>query len=191
MHVSEPSQADPDKAIDALTMNCTSGHESAAKSVSNSQTSSSDQSAASQASQHNFASQNTSRSSINYAAQSQDKHLPVESFSASLTSPRTVTKTVSHNTALKLWNDVGRSQSRLPALNTGGAVTEPHHTATTHGHKRTANGLVKPATSSQTTSPVETSQLGHTRHTSTTSSSTQISEVSYLQISNPFASDPM
>ena len=170
-------------------MKCTSTHELGTSSVSHSQTSSSNQSVASHASQYNSASQNTSQSPINHAAQVRDNAPPAESFNASLTPPRTVTKSVPHDTASKSNNNMGRPHSLLPALRTGGAASGGIHKETNHGQKRTASGHVKTATSSQTTSPVESLQLGHSRQTSTTSSSTQISEVGYIPMVKVIASN--
>lgn len=68
----------------------------------------------------------------------------------------------------------------IRVLITDDALDKPH----TGAPKRMANGEVKPSKSSLPTSPVESSQYGHSRNSSRTSRGSQIGEVGHLSQCN-------
>ncbi|MCJ1389687.1 hypothetical protein MMC18_002544 [Xylographa bjoerkii] len=146
--------------------------------VPNSQTSSSENSIASQESHQAPISQDTSQSSIDHNQQSQAA-LPRSETRLSDGSPPATSIDIhrlSPTFAVKDGN--ARLQLTLATLDTDGVPQPGHAPDAVHGQKRTASGHVKSASSSLATSPIEVLGKNHSRNTSTTSAGTQINELS-------------
>lgn len=176
-------RANCDKGVTAFSPDAvqTVALDSASQSLPNSQSSDSTESAASHLSQRHLASQNTSQSSLDHTIQSaQLDHEREVARLLTAADPTFGTAVPSYpqDPTRTFKEDKARLQPILPALDIGQSVQGSYHTSGAHGHKRTASGHIKTPSSSQTTSPVETRQCGHSRKHSSTSNTTQIGEVS-------------
>ena len=147
------------------------------QSLLNSQASNSTESAASQLSQYQFASQNTSQSSLEHPIQSGREVAHVHS--APVPTDKTAVHAYPQDPTQTFKGDRAKVQPILPALDVSQSVQQGYRTHGAHGQKRTASGHVKTPSSSQTTSPVDAAQFGHSRRHSAASSGHQIGEVSY------------
>lgn len=148
-------------------------------SLPNSQSSSLNDSTASQASQNHSSSIDTSQSSVDELLR---RHASPLSLSTSH-------ETQAYHDGIRD-GGIPRSQTISreheipppPRLTTSQPVsrTNPndHITGTSHGQKRTSSGYVKAPSLSSSTSPVDSVPKGHSRHTSTASNGSQVGEVS-------------
>ena len=145
--------------------------------VPNSQTSSSENSIASQESQREPTSQNTSQSSIDHIKQLQAGS-PLAQIRSSAGSPDAALVDVHQlNPASAVKEDGTGSQPILITHNTHEVLQAGYAADNFHGQKRTASGHVKSTSSSLTTSPIELLGKAHSRNSSTTTPGTQINEV--------------
>lgn len=152
--------------------------DSTSQSLPNSQSSNSTESAASQLSEYRFASQNTSRSSLEHATQSDLQVGAAQIFSAGVVTPRIAAPAYPQDPTQTVKEDKARPQPILPALDVGQSVHARFQPNGAHGQKRTASGHIKTPSSSQATSPVDAMQVGRSRTHSNASNTAQIGEVS-------------
>lgn len=152
-------------------------------SAQNSQTFSSGESLASQGSQPQRTSQDTSQSSLEQAQQlpSFVASTHVHSSEGSPSAPASQVSLLGPPLTARDSNT--RLQPALPTLDVHGVFLGGYHADNVHGQKRTASGHVKSSSSSLATSPVEALGKGHSRSTST---STQIGEVSTHETGIPY-----
>ncbi|MCJ1358392.1 MAG: hypothetical protein MMC33_008392 [Icmadophila ericetorum] len=146
----------------------------ASSSVPNSQSSSLDASQASQT----VSSNNTSQSiPSNQSSQQDDPPHCVPTQSRDRVAIPAPPRDLHLTTSIPTEND-SKSQARPISLNGAHGTNRNHADEISHGQKRTASGHVKTPSSSLPTSPEDGVALGHRRHTSTASATSQVGSLS-------------
>ncbi|MCJ1403837.1 hypothetical protein MMC11_007060 [Xylographa trunciseda] len=167
-----------DTSADQLDESVTLDHDIELEIPPNSQTSSSENSIASQESQQAPTSQDTSQSSIDHLQQLQNASPLSQTHSLGGSLPATLVDINRPHSSLAVKDSDVRLHTTLTTLHPGGVPHAGYASDAVHGQKRTASGHVKSASSSLATSPIEGLGKSHSRNVSTASAGTQINELS-------------
>lgn len=147
-------------------------------SLPNSQTSSLNDSSASQASQLHFSSIDTSQSSVgDFPRRHASPLLPSASQETQTYHDGIRNGSILRSQPISREHEIPPQPTLTASKPTLHANTSNHVGGTTHGQKRTSSGHIKSPSLSLSISPVDVVPKGHSRHTSTASNGSQVGEV--------------